>query len=272
MTERFVELTDGGRIRVLEAGAGKPVVFVHGWPTNANAWRGQLEALSGSHRVLALDLRGFGESSSIPSPTIEKLAADVHEVLEREGIEDAIPIGWSMGGCVVLEYCRRFGSDRLRGIGIVDVSPKLWPADDWPLGEGTPFSREAIEEWSRRWYEDRRSLAWEVYTIGLKDVEKHAADREWLVEESMKADPDTAMTCLLDAFDADYRDVLPTVDVPAILLYGAASTSTTRYTREFMERALPDAELVVFDESSHCLMLEEPEKFNRSVDAFARRA
>ena len=187
MIERFRELPAGGRIRILEEGSGKPILFVHGWPTNANAWKLQLEGLSEWHRVLAIDLRGFGESSAAPSPTIALLARDVRDLLDAEDLDDVLLIGWSMGGCVVMSYCGQFGRHRLRGIGIVDVSPKLWPAEDWPLGVGTPFSRESVEAWARLWDGDRRAVVMEVYTIGFKDVERHVAEREWLVEESLKA-------------------------------------------------------------------------------------
>jgi pimeloyl-ACP methyl ester carboxylesterase len=87
----------------------------------------------------------------------------------------------------------------------------------------------------------------------------------------MKADPDTAMVALLDAFAQDYRASLARLPVPALLRYGAASTSTTPHVREFMASTIPDATLVVFEESSHCLMLEESERFDRAVDEFARR-
>jgi pimeloyl-ACP methyl ester carboxylesterase len=56
MIERSRTTDDGGRMRILEQGAGKPIVFTHRWPTNANAWRRQLEGLTDRHRVLAIDL------------------------------------------------------------------------------------------------------------------------------------------------------------------------------------------------------------------------
>lgn len=275
MTERFHHLPDGGRMRVVEAGTGRPILLVHGWPTNADAWRGQIEELSREHRVLAVDLRGFGASTPMERPTVARLAADLKELLDGDAIDSdaidaAVMVGWSLGGSVVLSYLEQFGAHRLRGIGIVDVSPRLLPADDWALGEGTPFSPDGLAEWSRAWDVDPRAVATDVYTMGLVDPEGRADEREWLVEESMKADVPTAMTTLRDAFVQDYRPVLPTVGVPALLLYGAASTSTTEYVRDFMVRTIPDSTLVVFAESSHCLMLEEPDKFNTAVARFAR--
>ena len=58
--------------------------------------------------------------------------------------------------------------------------------------------------------------------------------------------------------------------MPALLLYGAYSTSTTQGVREFMERTIPRARLLVFEQSGHVPMLEEAEKFNRALDEFAK--
>ncbi len=270
MSERFHELSDGGRMRYVEAGAGRPLVLIHGWPTNANAWRGQLETLSDTHHVIAVDLRGFGDSTPMAQPTISRLAADMNELLAALTIDDALMIGWSLGGSVVLSYAEQFGAERLRALGIIDVSPKLLPAEDWPLGEGTPFSAEGAKEWGDRWETDPKSVITDVYTMGFVDHEQHATVRDEFIAEAIRADRATAMRTLQDAFDQDYRGVLPQITVPALLLFGAHSTSTTPYVREVFDTTIPDSTLVVFERSSHCLMVEEPDKFNATIDRFAR--
>ena len=270
MSERFQELSDGGRMRYIDAGAGKPLVLIHGWATNGNAWRDNIEVLSQNHRVLAIDLRGFGDSSPPEQPTIAQRAADVRELLGALEIDDALVIGWSLGGSIVLSYVEQFGAERLRAIGIVDVSPKLLPADDWLEGEGTAFSAEGLEAWGASWESDPESVIRDVYTIGFVDHEQHATERDRLIAESMRADRATAMRTLMDAVGADLRGVLPTISVPALLVMGAQSTSTTPYVHDFYARTIPNSTLVVFEDSGHCMMFEEPEKFNATVDEFAR--
>src|SRR5262249_31821633 len=208
---------------------------VHGWPTNSRAWKYQLEALSQEHRVLAVDLRGFGDSPSVENPSIALFADDLRRLIEARGLGGVFLVGWSMGGCVVMSYYEQFGARGLRAIGIVDVTPSLLPADDWAVGVGTPFSAEGLEDWRTRWPDDPRSVVTDVYTMGFKSPASHAAEIEWLVQESLRADQGTAMDALLDAFACDFRASLPRVEVPALLLYGASSTSTTQDVREFME-------------------------------------
>jgi len=269
-SERFCELSDGGRMRFLEAGAGKPLVLIHGWPTNANAWRDHIDALSANHHVFAVDLRGFGDSTPMEQPAIAQLAADVHEMLVSLDIDDAFVIGWSLGGSVVLSYATQFGADRVRGLGIIDVSPRLSPGEDWLLGEGTPFSAEGLADWSARWPGDPLSVVTDVYTMGFVDHEQYADTREWLIGEGMRADRTTAMRTLDDAAAQDYRGVLATITVPTLLLFGVHSTSTTSHVRDFFETNIPTSTMVVFEQSGHCLMFEEPRKFLETLDAFAQ--
>src|SRR5262249_8628024 len=132
------------------------------------------------------------------------------------------------------------------------------------------FSAEGLEDWRTRWQDDPRSVVTDVYTMGFKSPASHAAEIEWLVPEALRADQGTAMDALLDAFPRDFPAGLPRVEVPALLLYGASSTSTTQDVREFMERTIPEAQLVVFEESGHVPMLEETDKFNRALDVFAK--
>ena len=268
-----VTLDDVGetaQLHVVERGAGDPILLVHGWPTGAAIWHHQLEALSAGHRVLAVDLPGFGSSPPMRTPTVKAFAAAVKGFIDVAELSNVFLIGWSMGAGTVMSYCEQFGGHGLRALGIVDDCPCLLPSRGWELGVDTTFSPEGVDEWRARWADDRRSVITELTRMELKDPIRHEAELAWMVGESMKADPDGAIASLMDAFGCDFREGLARVPVPTLLLYGAASQMTTPANREFMERTIPDAALVVFGESAHTLMVEEPEKFNRVVDEFAR--
>jgi pimeloyl-ACP methyl ester carboxylesterase len=262
---------DGSQLHAIERGAGQPIVLLHGWGTNSSIWKFQLADLAGQHRLLAVDLRGFGESPALEDPTTNLLAADVKRFLDSVELSDVLLIGWSMGGHVVMAYCREFGSHRLRSIGIVDVSPRLRPAADWPLGIAVaPELHAGFDRWRTLWATDRRNVFAQINSIGFARPSDHQADIAWLVDESMKANPDTAMDLFCQLSDNDFRDTLPDVHLPTLLLYGAQSTSTTPYVSQFMLDTLPNAELTTFSDSGHALMLEEPTVFNQTVDQFAK--
>ncbi|MGH8980760.1 MAG: alpha/beta fold hydrolase, partial [Acidimicrobiales bacterium] len=95
----FVETSDGGRIHVTERGEGQPVVFLHGITLGVATWAPEFRAFGG--RSVAIAFRGHGQSrAGRDGYSFGRLGADVLEVLEAIGVEDAVLVGHSMGGMV----------------------------------------------------------------------------------------------------------------------------------------------------------------------------
>jgi pimeloyl-ACP methyl ester carboxylesterase len=259
-------------LHVERRGSGQPLVLVHGWgAAGAATWRHQLEGLSAELCVLAPDLPGFGRSPAPAVADAPTFAAAVAEVVASTGRDDVVLAGWSMGGLVVLEYAERFGCGRLAGLVIVDVAPRGRPTEDWHRGNepGDGFSAR-VDEWAAEWHEHRAEVVREVTTMAFVDPERHRNDIELLIADALRADPGAALGAFLDLLDRDYRDALRTIDVPMLLVFGEMSTSTTPVVRSFMEQTSPRAESLVFGGCGHALVLEEPERFNAALGAFAR--
>lgn len=115
----FVSSGDA-RISVEDAGNGDDViVFIHGFPLTRAIWAEQIRALSARTRVLAIDLRGMGNSSVTEGPYLmESLAGDVAAVLDHFGVERATLVGHSLGGYVSLAFARMY-AERLRRLALV---------------------------------------------------------------------------------------------------------------------------------------------------------
>ena len=100
-------------LNLLEAGSGAPLLLIPGWSQTAAMFRHQLDGLSDRYRVMALDLRGHGESDK---PThgyrVSRLACDLHEVLEALGLDSLAVLGHSMGNAVLWSHFELFGRDR----------------------------------------------------------------------------------------------------------------------------------------------------------------
>ena len=108
---------------VAEAGAddGDPVLLLHGWPQHWYEWRHLIPALADRHRVLALDLRGFGWSDAPPwGYEKEQLAIDVLAVLDALGIDRVKLVGHDWGGWIGFLLCLRAPErfDRFLALGI----------------------------------------------------------------------------------------------------------------------------------------------------------
>src|SRR4051794_16033318 len=103
-----------------DRGRGEPLVLLHGFPLDRRMWDAQTEKLSDHYRVIAPDLRGFGQSRRSDPFTIESLADDTHLFLEQLAAAPCVLAGLSMGGYVALAYAKKYAAD-LRGLVLVDT-------------------------------------------------------------------------------------------------------------------------------------------------------
>lgn len=115
---------DGVRLHHLEAGSGPAVVLLPGWSLTAQTFSAQLAELSLSRRVVAIDHRGHGRSSTPPAGYhLHRLAADLAAVLSTHNLDDVRLVGHSMGAAVIWSYLELFGTHRLRSVVFVDQMP-----------------------------------------------------------------------------------------------------------------------------------------------------
>src|SRR3954451_5858579 len=118
-------------------GSGPPVVLVHGWPLNGDAWEKQTSALlAAGHRVITYDRRGFGRSSK---PGIgynyDTFAADLEAVLGALNLTDVSLVGHSMGTGEITRYIGKYGTRRLKkAVLIGTLGPNLVKTSDNPEG------------------------------------------------------------------------------------------------------------------------------------------
>src|SRR6188474_1223944 len=104
-----------------DTGVGRPIVLIHGYPFNRSLWTEQVMVLSSSFRVIAPDLRGFGDSEAAPGPaTMNVMAQDVVLLLNHLGIARATIGGLSMGGYVALALYKQLPS-RVRALVLADT-------------------------------------------------------------------------------------------------------------------------------------------------------
>jgi len=115
----------GGGLKLHVREWGNPnapaIFFIHGWSQHHLCWQAQIEsALAESHRLVAMDLRGHGQSEAPLEAEHytrgELWAEDVRNVLKALDLRDAILVGWSYGGFIIGDYLRRYGDGDIAGI------------------------------------------------------------------------------------------------------------------------------------------------------------
>lgn len=124
--EGQVPSADGTLIHYVVRGSGSPtLVFVHGWSCDAGYWLAQMDAFAPAHRIVAVDLAGHGDSGARSGEyTMEAFGQDVAAVLARLDITDAVLIGHSMGGAVIVEAALT-APERVRGLIGIDNFQKV---------------------------------------------------------------------------------------------------------------------------------------------------
>ena len=127
---------DGVTLRYIEAGAGDPpIVFVHGWTCSRDFWPGQIPHFAKKHHVVALDLRGHGESDKPDEDySIDTFADDVAWLIGELGLQKPVVIGHSMGGSIALNLARGTRTSR-RAVVMVDSPIVPMPEAAAPLRE-----------------------------------------------------------------------------------------------------------------------------------------
>ena len=121
-----VTTNDGVTLRYEEAGSGKPLVCIPGWSQTTAQFKHQLSGLSDRYRVMAVDMRGHGESDKPDNGyTIQRLAKDVQDLLIARNLTDVTLMGHSMGSSVIWSYWQLWGKERLSKLIFVDEMPMI---------------------------------------------------------------------------------------------------------------------------------------------------
>ncbi|MBL7938680.1 MAG: alpha/beta fold hydrolase [Flavobacteriales bacterium] len=238
------------------------ILLIHGFPQDHTLWDPQLAALSEVAHVLAPDLRGFGNSDP-PKDVMpmQTFARDLCALLDERGIDRAVVCGLSMGGYVALTFLSLW-PERVQALVLCNTKAT---AD-------TPEAREARHETARN--AKQKGVA--VIARGMigKVLSLHTrTEKPELVAQvgSMMArqSPEAVAAASLGMAERPDRMVmLPSIDVPTLVITGEADELMPITTSKVMAEAIPGAKLVVLPNAGHLSNLEAPELFNTTVRDF----
>ena len=248
-----------------DQGQGQPIIFIHGVWMSSRFFKKQIPYFAQRHRIITVDLRGHGRSAKVHAGhTIATYARDIHTLIQGLELTNVILLGWSMGAFVVWDYVKQFGTEFLKATVIVEESASDYKQADWPLGA---FDFHELCEVMAAVQTDRAGFVHEFIPLMLKE-EPSEEDRQWMFDEITRPPESIASAILFDQTVQDYRPVLPNVTIPSLLCFGRDEKLIPLAAAEHLKQTLPEARLVIFENSSHCPFLEETDKFNQEVDAF----
>ena len=270
-----VTTNDGVRLHYLEAGSGKPLVMIPGWSQTAAMFEHQLDELGQHYRVVALDMRGHGESEKpAHGYRIARLAMDTHDALVALDLRDITLAGHSMGCSVIWSYWDHFGSDRLSKLILIDQAPTVtaWPGwtDEEKATAGTVGEPTSVYDGPAKLIGSDGAKSTEDFIMNVFTKTFPQGQRTWALEENRKLPRRYAARLAVDNKVQDWRDVIPRINIPTLVVGGRASFFTPK-SQEWIGTQIPGAQVEIFDEhegGSHFMFLENPAKFNQIVRAF----
>ncbi len=250
-------------------GSGRPVVLIHGWPLSGESWSAQVPALEeAGYRVITYDRRGFGRSDKPKTGyTYDSLAEDLHTLLVELDLEDATVVGFSMGGGEVARYCAKYGDERLRSVVFASaVPPYMLQTGDNPEG---PLTKAEAAKMTASLTADEEAFYDDFMTKFFSadgELKVSEAQRQEALALCLQSSKVAALACMTAFGTTDFRDDLPKVSVPALVLHGDSDgTVPFEGSGKRTHEAIQGSELVLIAGAPHGCNVSHPEEFNRAL-------
>jgi len=255
-------------------GSGDPVVLIHGYPLDGNSWeRQERELLASGYRVISYDRRGFGRSSQ---PTVgydyDTFAGDLKTLLEHLDLQGVILVGFSMGTGEVTRYLGTYGSERVRKAALLGALPPfLLKTDDNPEGvDGEVFEqiKAAIVKDRYAYFKDFFDNFYNVDKLMPERISEQAWQANFGVAAG--ASPFATYACV-DTWLTDFRDDLPKIDVPVLVVHGTEDRILPfEATAARLPALIDDVRLVAVEGGPHNIAWTHPDEVNRALLEFVR--
>jgi non-heme chloroperoxidase len=262
MTTKTLELPDGATIAYTDIGTGRPILLLHGVCMSRRFFDRNVDRLSDGHRVITMDFRSHGDSPPVEGGhTVAQYARDVRALLAHLEINDVTAIGWSMGSFVLWDYLAQFGNDRLASVVVVSQGPSDLTQPDWPYGIADV---PQLQGFLAAMQEDFRGFFTAFAPLMFK-AELPAEELTDFADAICQVGANAGSVIFVDQTLKDYRSQLATYTIPHLLVWGRDEKVIKLGSGEWLANTLANAEYVVFDDSGHCPMWEEPDRFNTLV-------
>jgi pimeloyl-ACP methyl ester carboxylesterase len=252
--------TNGLNIAYQRSGEGPPLVLLHGFICDSRAWKHQINGLSRDFDVIAWDNPGCGGSSDTGEEfSMGEYADALAAFLDQIGVDKAHFCGLSWGGTLAMVFSRRY-PDRVSSLILAD-SYAGWTgslgaeAAEARLARCLRESELAPEEWVPQWapeafspdvpqemIDEYAGIMWGFHPVGFRAMSR--------------------------ALAGDFTEILPSIQVPTLLVWGEHDSRSPVHVGEAMRDAVPGSTLKVIPGAGHVSGFEQPDAFNAAVREF----
>lgn len=241
-----------------------PIIFLHGFPFSKQMWQTQLDFLKSSHRVIACDIRGFGNSKDEKSVlSMDLFGDDLIQFMDKLNIDKAIICGLSMGGYIALNAHKRY-SDRLQALILCDTQciadtpegkeKRLKLIDEIALNGTGNFTEGFVKNvFHKDSLTEKKEIVEELRNVILSNSKQ-------IIMMGLKALAERSETC----------SSLSEVNIPTLIICGREDQVTPLAQSEFMNKSIKGSILRIVDHAGHVSNLEQADEFNNHLHDFLK--
>ena len=265
----YIEVEPNVRLHITDAGVGRPVVLIHGWPLSDEMFEYQYnDLINKNFRVVGITLRGFGKSDKPYSGySYDVHAMDIKKVLSKLEIEDAVLGGFSMGGAIAIRYAASDKGAHVSRLALFGAAAPVWTQrNDFPFN----LPKSAVDELIELNNQNRPQLLAnfaKIFSATATSLSEGIG--QWLNGIGLSASSYATAQCLIALRDTDLRNDLKKLTIPTLIMHGTKDKICSFDLAKQMKSGIVNSRLVAFENSGHSLFLEETEKFNTELIKFA---
>lgn len=253
-----------------DQGVGRPLVLIHGWCMSSDIWNLQLPELAKSFRVITVDLPGHGRSA--PSQgrfSIHESAQAIAGLIDHLDLQSAVLAGWSLGGQVAVSTIKLIRK-KLSGLVLIAATPRFTRTEGYPYGLSLAEAEGMALKVRRNSARAREGFAANMFTQDEMLDESRSSEILKLLALIALPDTNSALMALQALVEADYRDSLPLIDLPTLIIHGDSDVICPPGVSAFMAGLIPRADKIVFNGCGHAPFLSQPQQFNDGLKNFSK--
>ena len=267
----FIKVVPNVYLHVTDAGEGRPVVLIHGWPLSDEMFEYQYnDLINNKFRVIGITLRGFGQSSKpYGLYDYDVHARDIKKVLDHLDIKKAVLGGFSMGGSIAIRYVSLYKAAHISKLALFGAAAPIWTQrKDFPYN----LPVKAVDDLIKLNFKDRPKLLSDFAKIfSATPTSLNKGIGSWLNGICLSASSYATAQCLIALRDTDLRKDLEKIKIPTLIMHGKQDKICSFDLAEQMKAGISDSQLIPFENSGHSLFLEETQMFNAELIKFARK-
>ena len=265
----YIEVEPNVRLHITDAGEGRPIVLIHGWPLSDEMYEYQYnELINKNFRVIGITLRGFGKSDKpYGAYDYDVHASDIKKVLDTLEIEDAILVGFSMGGAIAIRFVSIYDGVHVSKLALVAAAAPIWTQRK-DFKYNLPIN--AVDDLIKLNYKDRPKLLADFAKIfSATETSLSEGIKSWLNGICLSASSYATAKCLIALRDTDLRSDMVKIFIPTVIMHGKEDKICSFDLAEQMKIGIAHSHIIAFENSGHSLFLEETKKFNAELIKFA---